>query len=46
VICSGTSKRLLPIIETMWAHGRTEKIAREQVGPATVVIFEFKLTFG
>jgi hypothetical protein len=43
VICAGTSERLLPIIEIMSEHGRTETIAREQVGPATVATYEFKL---
>jgi hypothetical protein len=37
----------MPTTETVAEHGSTKKIAtRQQVGPATVEIFEFKLSFG
>jgi hypothetical protein len=46
VIPFGTHERLMPISETLTEHGGTNRIQREQVAPATVAAFEFKLPFG
>ena len=46
VIPLGTHERLMPIGETLTEHGGTNRIQHEQVAPATVAAFEFKLPFG
>ena len=43
MIAFGTHERLMPVVETMAEHGRTNPIKREQIGVGVVGVWQFDL---